>query len=193
VANLTWDKRSFQRRLRDVNRVARELWLYELRNMVENAGFEPRPESPWATASFPSAEVMFDDAPPFDLPHGFNGFLPFEKLAAESSAIADIKALLEVIDEGSKLTAKGNLALAEARRLADKIGIAWDFDERIGDKTFKTKSSTEIELVELAFSVGTGGRFRQGHKGRNSSHQARPGVRVQTGRGIVEPLHLVRP
>jgi len=165
VENLTWDKRTFQRRLRDLNRVSRELWLYELRNMVENEGHEPRAGSPWAAARFPSAEVAFDDAPPFDLPRGFKGFPPFERLAAESSVISDIRALLDVIGEGSKLTAKGNLSLSDARRVAGRIGIGWDFDERIGDKIFKTKSSTEIELIDLAFRWARAAGFVKVSKG----------------------------
>lgn len=151
VDNVAWDKRTFQRRMRDVTRIPRELWLYELRRIVELEGSIPRPGSPWSTAEFPTFDLAVEDAPPVDLPRGFKGFPPFEHLAANCAAVADIKALVEVIGEGSKLTTKGNLGLAEARRLADKIGLGSDFDEKIGNKTFKTKSSTEIEPVDLAF------------------------------------------
>lgn len=151
VDRILWDMRTFRRRMRDASRVPRQMWLYELRRLVEEDGFIPRPDAPWSTAEFPILDVSVEDAPAIDLPDGFKGFPPFEQLAAGSAALADITALIEVIGDGSKLTAKGNLGLAEARQLADKIGFGSDFDEKIGDKTFKTKSSTEIEPVDLAF------------------------------------------
>lgn len=169
IDNVAWDKRTFQRRMRDVNRISRAIWLAELRQLVRNEGFTPRADAPWATAEYPSVLLYVEDAPPVDLPQGFRGFPPFEKLASECAAIADIKALVDVIGSGAKLTAKGNLGMAEARILADRIGVGTDFDERIGDKVFKTKSSTEIELVDLAFRWARAAGFVKVAKGSVST------------------------
>jgi hypothetical protein len=163
--NVAWEERTFRRRMRDITRVPRDMWLYELRRILLNEGFEPRPGSPWATAEFPNFDISIHDGPPPEIPQGFEGFPPFEQLAADCAAIADIKALIDVIGDGSKLTAKGNLSLADAERLAHKIGVASDFNEKIGDRVFKTRSSTHIELVDLAFRWARADRLVKVAKG----------------------------
>lgn len=73
VDNLAWKKRTFQRRMRDVNRTSRAMWLYELRQLVENESLTPRSDAPWAEAEFPPLLLYVEDVPPVDLPQGFKG------------------------------------------------------------------------------------------------------------------------
>lgn len=166
--NIPWDKRTFRRRFRNLATVPRQLWLTELRRLVENAGCTPRRNAPWDKAQFPSLDLGLEDLSPPDHPAGFEGFPPLERLARKCRAVEDIKALIEVIGDRSTLTAKGNLSLSDARHLAEMIDCTEDFDEKIGHKIFKTKSSIEIEPVDLAFRWARAARLVKVAKGKVS-------------------------
>ncbi|HEX9311924.1 MAG TPA: hypothetical protein VGA30_03720 [Actinomycetota bacterium] len=71
--------------------------------------------------------------------------------ARSAPAVRWIGELLEVVGAGRPLTKKGFLTLADGRELCRRIGAPDLFDPAIGDKTFSTKSTHEIEPVELAF------------------------------------------
>ncbi len=79
--------------------------------------------------------------------------------AAGSRLLDDVRALLERIGTGSRLTQKGNLNLADARALAVAIGVGEMFDPEIGGQLFHTKSSTEIPTVHLAFRAARAAGF----------------------------------
>lgn len=72
-----------------------------------------------------------------------------QERAADSPGLAYISSLITVVGSGTKLTAKGHFSLADGRTLAEAIGCGHLFDEKIGDRVFKTKSSSELEPVDL--------------------------------------------
>lgn len=61
-------------------------------------------------------------------------------------------------ETGAALTAKGNLKLADGRALVDLLDTGDALDEKIGEKTFTTRSTAELSqltyLVELALESG---------------------------------------
>jgi len=61
-----------------------------------------------------------------------------------------IGALLEIVGEGTKPTAKGNLSLEATKAVATAIGREVEFDTPI-DRVYKTHSMTEVPSVELPF------------------------------------------
>jgi hypothetical protein len=73
----------------------------------------------------------------------------FQEASADSPVLAYVSSLIAVVGRGTRLTAKGHLSLADGRALAEAIGCGDLFNERIGDRVFKTKSSSEIEPVDL--------------------------------------------
>jgi hypothetical protein len=75
--------------------------------------------------------------------------------AAEKAAfIGQVRSFLAWIGDGRKLTQTGRLGLADARHLVESLGTGDTFDQKIGDRVFKTKSSEELvnlnRLVEWA-------------------------------------------
>lgn len=77
-----------------------------------------------------------------------------------------VSSLLEIIGSGSKLTATGNLNLADGRKLAQRIGHAHLFDEKIGDRVFKTQSTSHIEPLELTFQWTRAAGFIRSERGK---------------------------
>ena len=75
--------------------------------------------------------------------------------AAENAVlIGQVRSFLAWIGDGRKLTQTGRIGLADARHLVDSLGTGDKFDQEIGDRVFKTKSSEELvnlnRLVEWA-------------------------------------------
>lgn len=74
--------------------------------------------------------------------------------AEESELIGQVRSFLAWIGDGRKLTQTGRLGLADARHLVESLGTGDAFDQKIGDRVFKTKSSEELvnlnRLVEWA-------------------------------------------
>ena len=75
--------------------------------------------------------------------------------AAENAVlIGQVRSFLAWIGEGRKLTQTGRIGLADARHLVESLGTGDKFDQEIGDRVFKTKSSEELvnlnRLVEWA-------------------------------------------
>ena len=53
---------------------------------------------------------------------------------------------------GRRLTQRGNLTMADARALVPLLGSGDVLDERIGDRTFTTRSSAELPVLHLVFT-----------------------------------------
>lgn len=71
---------------------------------------------------------------------------------ADAPIVAMLAAFAEYVGEGRKLTAKGNLSLADARALIERLGTGDVMDETIGDHTFKTVSSAELPRLRQIFA-----------------------------------------
>lgn len=82
--------------------------------------------------------------------------MPEESEVAESKSAAPILAmfssLAEFVGEGRKLTQTGNLTLADARVLVERLETGDAMDPQIGDRTFKTKSSAELQRLRMIVS-----------------------------------------
>jgi hypothetical protein len=53
---------------------------------------------------------------------------------------------------GRQLTQRGNLTMADARALIPLLGSGDVLDDRIGDRTFRTRSSAELPVLHLVFT-----------------------------------------
>jgi hypothetical protein len=162
------DSETFQHRWRSLYRTPLPLWLEELRSMLKLRGL-------------PSTIPPADPADPFGhslvarIQPGLHPLLTgpapetepssaMQEEGAKSPALAYISSLITAVGPGTKLTAKGHLSLAAGRALAEAIGCGDLFDERIGDRVFKTRSSSEIEPLELVFRWARGaGLLRTEH------------------------------
>ncbi|GGO65875.1 hypothetical protein GCM10012289_18610 [Nonomuraea cavernae] len=69
-----------------------------------------------------------------------------------------MRAFTEWVGEGRKLTQTGNLTLSDARALVALLETGDEIDPKIGDRVFRTKSSTELPglnlIVEWAKAAG---------------------------------------
>jgi hypothetical protein len=70
---------------------------------------------------------------------------------AAAPIVAMLAALAGYVGAGRKLTARGNLTLADARALVELLGTGEVMDPVIGDQAFKTTSSTELRLLNQVF------------------------------------------
>lgn len=64
--------------------------------------------------------------------------------AAQSPFVHQVAGLLRWVGAGRKLTATGALTLADARILVEALGTGDEMDPRIGEATFRTKTSAEL-------------------------------------------------
>jgi Plasmid pRiA4b ORF-3-like protein len=68
--------------------------------------------------------------------------------------VGQVRSLVAWVGEGRKLTQTGKITLADARHLVELLGTGDTIDPEIGDRVFKTKSSTELgyltRIVEWA-------------------------------------------
>ncbi|SBS77679.1 conserved hypothetical protein [uncultured Mycobacterium sp.] len=69
-------------------------------------------------------------------------------VAAGAAMPAKVRALHDYLGEkGMALTPKGNLKLADGRALVDLLDTGDDFETTIGEKTFKTQSTTHLRQL----------------------------------------------
>ena len=85
--------------------------------------------------------------PPVALPHD-DAVLTS---AGQAPVLAMFRGLAGYVGSGRKLTQKGNLALADAKALVDLLGTGDPFDEQIGDRTFRTRSSADLPRLRHLF------------------------------------------
>ncbi|MGQ0433278.1 MAG: hypothetical protein ACT452_12815 [Microthrixaceae bacterium] len=77
-----------------------------------------------------------------------------EELAASASAAPILERfgrLVAFVGDGRKLTAKGNLTVADGKALVAILGTDDEVDPDIGTRTFRTRSSTVLHGVDLTF------------------------------------------
>lgn len=110
--------------------------------------------------------------------------MPDDAEVAASRDAAPILAMFatfaEFVGTGRKLTQTGNLTLADARVLVDLLGTGDTMDDKIGERTFKTKSSAELPRLRQVFAwARKAGVVRVAH-GRVMA--TKRGLAVGTGR-----------
>lgn len=168
---IVWDKRTFARRFHTFRSVPFSLWAEELRRAVNNAGFP---------STIPPADPEDIEGRYVSLEHTTEGLLLADRSILEREGVEDrdaaagSKALrraayfVEYLGKGKKLTKKGHMALADGKALAEAFGEGHLFDERIGDKVFKTRSSSEIPSVSLTLHWARAAGFVTVRHGRVS-------------------------
>lgn len=147
------------------------MWLEELRSMLELRGlpstipavdpddiFGRRLES----RIVPGTDALLV---PELVPVG-DPTVAIKQTALTSAALSYVSSLLEIIGSGSKLTATGNLNLADGRALAEMVGCQHLFDEKIGQKVFRTQSTSHIEPLDLTFQWSMTAGFVRNEHGR---------------------------
>ncbi len=80
---------------------------------------------------------------------------PPEAVQAAEAAAPVLRMLAELaryVGPGRQLTQRGNLTMADARALVPLLGTGDVLDERIGDRTFTTRSSAELPVLHLVFT-----------------------------------------
>lgn len=118
-------------------------WLAEF-----NAGPIERRESVVGPA--PDPEELYEDGPAIELPPR----PPVDEDLARASAarsplLRKIIGLAEYMGEGRRLTATGNLKLADARELVDLLETGDRTDYRIGEKDHSFRSATELIWLDM--------------------------------------------
>jgi hypothetical protein len=74
-------------------------------------------------------------------------------LAADTVLVRRLTALVRYCGAGRTVTDRGNLKLADGKELVAALGTDDRFDEQIGDRTFKTKSSEELSDVDWTYRI----------------------------------------
>jgi pRiA4b ORF-3-like protein len=78
-------------------------------------------------------------------------------VAAEAALVGQVVDFIRWVGDGRKLTQKGAITLADARVLVDRLGTGDEIDPAIGERVFKTTSSTVLLglclIVEWAKAV----------------------------------------
>ena len=86
--------------------------------------------------------------------------------AARSTLLGLAGRFVEFIGEGRKVTPTGNVSLAVARQLVAILETGDRFDEKIGDRAFKTKSAADLPQLSFVIRLATKARFVRVLKGR---------------------------
>lgn len=95
-----------------------------------------------------------------------------EQAAREAPAMVRFARFVDYVTTPRKLTERGNLKLADARELLELLELADRLDETIGERTFKTRSSTELPTLDLTFRWARAARLVKVRKGELSATQA---------------------
>lgn len=82
-----------------------------------------------------------------------------EQAARDTIWFERLHRLAEYVGQGRPLTARGNLKLADGKELITILETDDRFDEMIGDRVFKTMSTTELRRVDLTFRVALDAGF----------------------------------
>lgn len=94
-----------------------------------------------------------------------------ETAARSAPAMHRFVGLVEHVAEPRPLTDRGNLKLADARTLVEALDTGDVMDETIGERTFRTRSSTELTTLDLTFRWARAAGFVKVRKGRLSATQ----------------------
>lgn len=95
-----------------------------------------------------------------------------ERAARQTPAMVRFARFVDYVTTSRKLTEKGNLKLADARELLELLELDDRLDETIGERTFKTQSSTELPTLDLTFRWARAARLVKVRKGELSATQA---------------------
>ncbi len=74
-------------------------------------------------------------------------------IAASSVLVRRLIALVEFVGSARTVTDRENLRLADGKELVSRLGTEDRFDERIGDKVFKTQSSADLSGVDFTYRI----------------------------------------
>ena len=82
--------------------------------------------------------------------------LPPPEAVQESEAAAPVLRMFAELatfaGAGRRLTQRGNLTMADARALVPLLGTGDVLDERVGNRTFRTRSSAELPVLHLIYT-----------------------------------------
>lgn len=112
-----------------------------------------------------------------------------EQAAREAPAMVRFARFIDYVTTPRKLTGKGNLKLADARALVELLELDDRLDETIGDRTFKTKSSTELPTLDLTFRWARAARLAKVRKGELSATQAGRRLDRDVLQSVYQGLH----
>lgn len=76
-----------------------------------------------------------------------------EEAARASVTYQRIRLLVDYVGDGIALTDRGNLKLADGKMLVDLLETDDRFDEKIGDRVFKTKSTADLSGIDLTYRL----------------------------------------
>jgi hypothetical protein len=96
---------------------------------------------------------------------------------AKSELAGQVRAFVNWVGTGRKLTQTGRITLADARRLVEELGTDDEIDPTIGDRVFRTTSSQELPHLTLVVEWAKSARLV-----RKTSVR---GQRAQSGHNLV--------
>lgn len=112
-----------------------------------------------------------------------------ERAAREAPAMVRFARFIDYVTTPRRLTERGNLKLADARELVELLGLDDRLDETIGDRSFKTKSSTELPTLDRTFRWARAARLVKVRKGELSATQAGRRLDRDVLQSVYQALH----
>lgn len=110
-------------------------------------------------------DVEFEAYPAVELPP--EGELV--EAARASRVLAQLASFTEFVGAGRKLTQRGNLTLADARAVVERLGASEEMDPTFGSRTFATRSAAELPTLALVFRWARAAGFVKVRHGRVSA------------------------
>lgn len=95
-----------------------------------------------------------------------------ERAARSAPAMVRLAGFVDYVATPRPLTDRGNLKLADARHLVEALDTGDRIDEAIGERTFKTTSSTELVTLDLTFRWARAAGLVKVRKGKVSATKA---------------------
>jgi hypothetical protein len=92
--------------------------------------------------------------------------------AVTSPLLAQVRALVNFIGDGRKVTQTGALTLADARTLVALLDTDDHLDAMHGGNVYKTRSAADLPILSFLVRVATGARFIRVVKGKLTSTKA---------------------
>jgi hypothetical protein len=112
-----------------------------------------------------------------------------EQAAGDAPAMVRFARFVDYVTTPRKLTENGNLKLADARELIELLELDDRLDETIGDRSFKTKSSTELPTLDLTFRWARAARLVKVRKGELSATKAGRQLDRYVLQAVYQTLH----
>lgn len=126
-----------------------ESWIARFNSLSDEERKAALPDSAFSTGGAVGTRVSSPMAlPPVPVP-------PPEAVQASEAAAPVLRMFAELArfaGTGRQLTQRGNLTMADARALVPLLDSGDVLDERIGDRTFTTRSSAELPGLRLIFT-----------------------------------------